>query len=139
MPPAGEFAELKGKLIRPVKGKVTKKFGQDRHPKFGTVTFNNGINITAAPGSPIRAVAAAKVEFVDWITGYGNCIILNHGGGYYTLYAHAATILVQPGQSVASGQVIAEVGDSGSLNGYECHFEIRKSKEALNPMDWFRK
>jgi septal ring factor EnvC (AmiA/AmiB activator) len=137
--PSGEFARLKGKLARPVKGEVTRKFGQDRHPKFGTVTFNNGINIKAPAGTPIRSVAEAKVEFVDWITGYGNCIILNHGDGYYTLYAHASTIFVQPGQMIATGDVIAEVGDSGSLNGYECHFEIRKSKQALNPMDWFRK
>lgn len=139
VPAAGEFAKLKGKLIRPVEGQLTRNFGQDRHPKFGTVTFNNGINIKAPAGSPIRAVAPAKVEFVDWITGYGNCIILNHGDGYYTLYAHASTILIQPGQVVATGDVIAEVGDTGSLNGYECHFEIRKSKEALNPMDWFRR
>ena len=79
--PAGDFVKLKGKLIRPVKGKITKKFGKDRHPKFGTVTFNNGVNIKAGAGAPIRAVAKGKVEFVDWIAGYGNCIILNHGGG----------------------------------------------------------
>jgi len=135
----GQFAELKGKLMRPVKGKITKKFGQDKHPKFGTVTFNNGVNIKASAGSPIRAVAAARVEFVDWISGYGNCIILNHGEGYYTLYAHTAQIFVKAGQMVALGDVIAEVGDSGSLNGYECHFEIRKSKQALDPMKWFAK
>jgi septal ring factor EnvC (AmiA/AmiB activator) len=135
----GGFAELKGKLMRPVKGKITKKFGQDKHPKFGTVTFNNGVNIKASAGSPIRAVAAGRVEFVDWISGYGNCIILNHGEGYYTLYAHTAQIFVSTGQMVALGDVIAEVGDSGSLNGYECHFEIRKSKQALDPMTWFAK
>jgi septal ring factor EnvC (AmiA/AmiB activator) len=137
--PTGDFSKLKGKLIRPVKGNITKKFGQNRHPKFGTVTFNNGVNIKAAPGTPIRAVAGGRVEFVDWISGYGNCIILNHGGGYYTLYAHVADIFVRPGQAVAPKDVIAEVGDSGSLNGYECHFEIRKAKDSLNPMDWFAK
>ncbi|MDH3214781.1 MAG: peptidoglycan DD-metalloendopeptidase family protein [Candidatus Krumholzibacteria bacterium] len=135
--PAGDFAKLKGRLIKPVKGKITKKFGQDRHPKFGTVTFNNGVNIKAPAGAPIRAVARAKVEFVDWIAGYGNCIILNHGGGYYTLYAHVAEIFVKTGDMVSQKEVIAEVGDTGSLNGYECHFEIRKSKQALNPMAWF--
>jgi septal ring factor EnvC (AmiA/AmiB activator) len=137
--PDGDFAKLKGKLMRPVKGTVTRKFGQDRHPKFGTVTFNNGVNIKADPGTPIRAVAAGVVEFVDWITGYGNCIILNHGGGYYTLYAHVADTFARSGQAVAAREVIAEVGDTGSLNGYECHFEIRKSKEALDPMKWFAK
>jgi murein DD-endopeptidase MepM/ murein hydrolase activator NlpD len=135
----GEFAKLKGKLIRPVSGKVTKKFGKDRHPKFGTVTFNNGINIKAKAGSPIRAVAGGKVEFVDWISGYGNCIIINHGGGYYTLYAHAEAIFVASGQQVAGREVIAEVGDTGSLNGYECHFEIRQGKEPVDPSAWFAK
>ena len=137
--PSGEFGKLKGKLIRPVDGKVTKKYGQDRHPKFGTVTFNNGVNIKAPAGAPIRAVATGKVEFVDWISGYGNCIILNHGDGYYTLYAHTAQIFVTLGQMVSQNEVIAEVGDSGSLNGFECHFEIRKSKQALDPMKWFAK
>ncbi len=132
-----DFSALKGKLIRPVSGRVTKNFGQEKHPKFGTVTFNNGVNIKAPSGAPIRAVATGKVEFVDWISGYGNCIILNHGGGYYTLYAHTAEIFVRSGQVVSQNDVIAEVGDSGSLEGYECHFEIRKSKQALDPMKWF--
>ena len=137
--PAGEFGKLKGSLMRPVEGKITKKFGKDKHPKFGTVTFNNGVNIKAPAGAPIKAVAAGRVEFVDWISGYGNCIILNHGGGYYTLYAHTSQIFVRTGQMVSLGDVIGEVGDSGSLNGYECHFEIRKSKQALDPMKWFAK
>jgi septal ring factor EnvC (AmiA/AmiB activator) len=137
--PTGEFAELKGKLIRPVSGEITKKFGKDKHPKFGTVTFNNGVNIKAPAGAPIKAVATGRVEFVDWISGYGNCIILNHGEGYYTLYAHTAQIFVKTEQMVSRGDVIAEVGNSGSLNGYECHFEIRKSKQALDPIKWFAK
>lgn len=135
--PAGGFAGLKGKLPRPVEGEVIGTFGQSRHPRFGTVTFNNGIDIQARAGAPIRAVAAGRVEFVDWIEGYGNCIIVNHGGGYYTLYAHAQEILVRADDNVSAGAVIAEVGDSGSLNGYACHFEIRKAKQALNPMEWF--
>jgi septal ring factor EnvC (AmiA/AmiB activator) len=100
------------------------------------VTYNNGIDIRAPKGAPIRSVATGRVELVDWIVGYGNCIIINHGGGYYTLYAHADNIFVALSQNVAGGEVIAEVGDSGSLNGYECHFEIRKSKQALNPSEW---
>jgi len=137
--PTGDFGALKGHLIQPVEGKVIKKFGKDRHPEFGTVTFNNGIDIEAPSGAPIRAVADGRAEFVDFISGYGNCIILNHGGGYYTLYAHASKMFVRKGQSVKARDVIAEVGDSGSLSGYQCHFEIRKSKEALNPSSWLRK
>jgi septal ring factor EnvC (AmiA/AmiB activator) len=135
----GDFAKLKGFLIRPVEGKLIRSFGRYRHPKFGTVTFNSGIDIQAPSGTPIRAVAKGVVEFMDWIAGYGKCVILNHGQGYYTLYAHVSTLFVQPERQVEQGDVIAEVGDSGSLEGFVCHFEIRKSKEALDPMAWFTK
>jgi len=84
-------------------------------------------------------VAKGVVEFMDWIAGYGKCVILNHGQGYYTLYAHVSSLFVQQGREVEQGDVIAEVGDSGSLEGFACHFEIRKSKEALDPMEWFAK
>ena len=135
--PDGDFAKLKGRMIKPVDGKIVRRFGKIKHPKYGTVTFNNGVDISASSGDPIRAVATGQVEFVDWIEGYGKCVILNHGGGYYTLYAHVATTYVNQGQRVEFGTVIAEVGDSGSLNGFECHFEIRKSKQALDPSTWF--
>jgi septal ring factor EnvC (AmiA/AmiB activator) len=132
-----DFGKLKGKLIRPVDGKIVRGFGKQRHPKYGTVTFNNGVDIGSTAGAPIRTVAPGMVEFVDWIDGYGKCIILNHGGGYYTLYAHVSATFVAQGQTVAGGEVIAEVGDTGSLGGFDCHFEIRKSKQALNPMECF--
>ncbi len=137
--PTGGFAALKGKLRRPVDGRVIGTFGKSKHPRFGTITFNNGIDIEAQPGTPIRSVAAGRVEFVDWIEAYGNCIIINHGGGYYTLYAHASDTFVQPDQNVPANGVIGEVGDTGSLQGYACHFEIRKSKQALDPSEWFAK
>ena len=133
----GDFGKLKGKMIRPVDGRIVRGFGQQRHPKYGTVTFNNGVDIGSSAGAPVRAVASGLVEFVDWIDGYGKCIILNHAGGYYTLYAHVSATYVAQGQKVTGGEVIAEVGDTGSLDGFECHFEIRKSKQALNPMEWF--
>lgn len=135
--PDVEFGKLKGQMIRPVEGKIVRGFGTHKHPKYGTVTFNNGVDIGSTSGAPIRAVASGLVEFVDWIDGYGKCIILNHGGGYYTLYAHVSTTFISQGQKVAGGDVIAEVGDTGSLSGFECHFEIRKSKQALNPVEWF--
>jgi septal ring factor EnvC (AmiA/AmiB activator) len=139
LPGSGEFAAMKGKLPWPVQGKVRRGFGESRHPKYGTVTFNNGIDIEAASGSPILAVASGVVEYVDWIDAYGKCIIVNHGGGYYTLYAHVSTALVTQGQKVAIGDVIAEVGDTGSLSGFECHFEVRQGKQALDPRAWLKK
>jgi septal ring factor EnvC (AmiA/AmiB activator) len=139
LPPSGEFAAMKGRLIWPVSGKVIRGFGKHTHPKYGTVTMNNGLDISASAGAPIVAVAAGFVEFVDWIDAFGKCVILNHGGGYYTLYAHVGETDVSQGQKVGRGQVIAEVGDTGSLEGYICHFEIRRARQALNPADWLSK
>jgi septal ring factor EnvC (AmiA/AmiB activator) len=139
LPPTGEFASMKGRLIWPVAGKVIRGFGKHTHPKYGTVTMNNGLDISAKAGSPIVAVAAGFVEFVDWIDAFGKCVIVNHGGGYYTLYAHVADTSVSQGQKVGRGQVIAEVGDTGSLEGYICHFEIRQARKALNPAEWLTK
>lgn len=139
LPPSGEFASMKGRLIWPVAGKVIRGFGKHTHPKYGTVTMNNGLDISARAGAPIVAVAAGFVEFVDWIDAFGKCVIVNHGGGYYTLYAHVADTNVSQGQKVARGQAIAEVGDTGSLEGYVCHFEIRQARKALNPAEWLSK
>jgi septal ring factor EnvC (AmiA/AmiB activator) len=139
LPASGEFAAMKGRLIWPVSGKVIRGFGKHTHPKYGTVTMNNGLDISAKAGAPIVAVASGMVEFVDWIDAFGKCVILNHGGGYYTLYAHVADTNVSQGQKVGRGQAIAEVGDTGSLEGYVCHFEIRQARKALNPSDWLTK
>ncbi len=130
-----DFSGLKGRLIRPVEGNTVREFGRFRHPEFGTVTFNSGIDIEARSGSPVRAVAKGRVEYVDVLPGYGNCIIINHGGGYYTLYAHADRSLVAQGDKVDAGVVIAEVGSAAES---PIHFEIRKSKKALDPMEWLK-
>ena len=130
-----DFPRLKGRLIRPVEGNTVREFGRFKHPEFGTVTFNSGIDIEARSGSPVRAVAKGRVEYVDVLPGYGNCIIINHGGGYYTLYAHADRSLVEQGDKVDAGKVIAEVGPEAES---PIHFEIRKSKKALDPIEWFR-
>jgi len=136
LPSTGEFAALKGRLMWPVSGKIIRGYGKHTHPKYGTVTMNNGVDISASSGAPIVAVAAGVVEFVDWIDSFGKCVILNHGGGYYTLYAHVADTSVSQGQKIGRGQVIASVGDTGSLDGYVCHFEIRKARAALDPAEW---
>lgn len=139
LPPTGEFAALRGRLLWPVAGKIIRGFGKHTHPKYGTVTMNNGVDIQAPAGAPIVAVATGVVEFVDWIDAFGKCVILNHGGGYYTLYAHVASTMVSQGQKVGRGQAIAEVGDTGSLEGYVCHFEVRQGRKAMNPTEWLGK
>jgi septal ring factor EnvC (AmiA/AmiB activator) len=138
LPLLGDFGKNRGRLPWPATGRVAQGFGQQTNPRFGTSTFNSGIDIAAAFGAPIQAVSGGRVEYVNWLEGYGKCVILNHGSGYYTLYAHASEISVQVGKDVAAGEVIGRVGDTGSTSGTVLHFEIRRGKEALNPLEWFR-
>ena len=136
--PEGQLGHGRGSLPWPVRGSILERFGPNRHPKFGTVTINNGIDIAAPEGAEIHVVDKGTVEFVDWYEGYGQTIIVNHGGGFYTLYAHCGTVSVAQGQQVAAEQVIARVGDTGSIRGPELHFEVRRGKNAVDPLDWLR-
>ena len=113
-------------------------FGNQKNARFGTSTYNSGIDIAASFGTAIKAVSKGRVDYVSWLDGYGKCAILNYGGGFYTLYAHASEILVTIGKEVAAGEIIGRVGDTGSTIGTALHFEIRQGKTALNPLDWFR-
>jgi septal ring factor EnvC (AmiA/AmiB activator) len=137
LPPEGTgFAEARGRLPWPVQGKVIRWFGIQKESRFGTSTFNGGIDIRAPQGAEVLAVHRGRADYVNWLPGYGQCIILNHGSGYYTLYAHTSRVFVTPGDFVATGDVIATVGDTGSLLGEVLHFEIRKDAEPLNPAPW---
>jgi septal ring factor EnvC (AmiA/AmiB activator) len=133
---ASDLAAAEGSVPWPVSGKVVTKFGANVNPRFGTSTYSNGIDIGCAAGTPVRCVADGKVEFVDKLAGYGGCIIVNHGRGYYTLYAHSTNVLVRVGQEIKGGDVIAEVEGGASLKGNVLHFEIRKGKDALDPLHW---
>jgi septal ring factor EnvC (AmiA/AmiB activator) len=133
-----EFEAAKGRLPWPVEGKVTRWFGVQKDKRFGTSTFNGGIDIEAERKADVIAVHGGRADYVDWLPGYGQCIIINHGGGYFTLYAHTASVFVSAGDAVAAGQVIASVGDTGSLLGDALHFEIRKDAEPINPASWLR-
>jgi len=132
----GDFVSLKGRMPRPVDGTVSRNFGSFKHPEYGTVTYNTGIDIDTRAGEPVRAVARGRVEYAGELAGYGNCIIVNHGGGYYTLYAHASKVFVQQGSQVERGSLIAEAGEETEGAGATLHFEIRQSKKALDPAEW---
>jgi septal ring factor EnvC (AmiA/AmiB activator) len=132
------FAASKGKLPWPVKGDVTRWFGVQKDKRFGTSTFNGGIDIRAEREADVIAVHEGRADYVDWLPGYGQCIILSHGDGYYTLYAHTSRVFVSPGDLVKRGDVIATVGDTGSLVGDVLHFEIRKDAEPVNPAPWLQ-
>lgn len=130
------FARLRGRMPWPVRGRVVDGFGTHKHPKHGTETFNSGIDISANEGDPVHAVARGQVEYVAWLDGYGKTIILNHGAGYYTVYAHLSETLVAESQAIEPGQVIGRVGDTGSLEGPELHFEVRDKASPVDPRIW---
>ncbi|MCX5753488.1 MAG: peptidoglycan DD-metalloendopeptidase family protein [Candidatus Krumholzibacteria bacterium] len=134
-----DFPALKGRMRSPVEGRQVRGFGESKHPEFGTVTFNPGVDIEARAGSPVRAVARGKVEYASLLPGFGNCIIIAHGQGYYTLYAHTSKIFVKKDAMVNAGDVVAEAGGASAETGSAFHFEIRKSKKALDPADWLGK
>ena len=138
-PYTGNFAQGRGSLDWPVRGELVGRFGPEKHPRWGTTTLNNGVDISTPIGTPVHAVAKGRVDYTsDDFGTYGQIIILNHGDGYYTLYGHLSDISVTNGQEVQSGQTIARSGDTGSLKGAILHFEVRKGGTSLDPQGWLR-
>jgi septal ring factor EnvC (AmiA/AmiB activator) len=136
--PATTFDQRRGKLRWPVSsGAIASRFGQQVHPTLKTITQNTGIDISVPVGSDVVAVADGEVSVLSFIPGYGNLLILNHYGGYRTVYAHLSDIAVSEEQAVREGQVIARSGDS--LSGAVLHFEIWKDREKQNPEWWLVK
>ncbi len=131
-----DFSQLRGRMPWPVLGRVISTFGPQKHAKYATVTFNSGIDIAARVGESVRAVAAGRVEYVSWLDGYGRTVIVNHGEGFYTVYAHLSEVLVIEKQGVDPGHLLARVGDTGSLDGPKLHFEVRDKAEAVDPLRW---
>lgn len=132
------FASLRGRLSWPADGRVVAEYGPQVNPRFGTKTFRNGIDIEANEGSNIAAVFPGHVVYTGWFRGYGNLIIVDHGGEYYTVYAHAADIRVSEGDEVKQGQIIGTVGDTGSLQGPRLYFEVRHEGKPQDPAQWLR-
>ena len=122
-----------GSMIWPVGGTVTSEFGWRTHPISGTQKFHSGIDIGADYGSPIAAAQAGTVEYAGWISGYGNAVIINHGGGITTLYGHNQSLAVSVGQQVSQGETIAYCGSTGNSTGPHCHFEVRQNGEPVSP------
>lgn len=132
------FPEYKGLLKMPVKGKIINFYGTYKNRKFNIVNFRGGIDIKAERGEPIRAVCSGKVLYSEWFKGYGNLIIIDHGDNYYTLYAHAEELFTARGDTVELGEVVATVGDTGTIIGPNLHFEIRHHGKPVNPLLWIK-
>jgi len=128
----------KGRLTLPVKGTIVERFGRHKHPEFNSFTFSNGISVTAPAGTPIHAVFDGEVIFADYFKGYGNMIIVDHGGGFFSLYAHAASVAKKVGSKVARNDVLASVGDVDSSKGSLLYFELRYQGKPVDPAPWFR-
>lgn len=125
-----------GELMHPSDGPITSGFGWRRHPILGYVRFHSGVDFGASYGSVIRAAESGRVIFAGWYSGYGNAVIINHGGGIATLYGHTSKLYVAEGQTVQVGQAIAAVGSTGLSTGPHLHFEVRKNGEPVDPMPY---
>lgn len=117
---------------------ISSEFGYRIHPIYGTYTGHSGVDITGGGiyGTPILAAKAGKVVIAEWYYGYGNCVIIDHGNGYSTLYGHCSSLACSSQQWVAQGQTIAYVGNTGDSTGAHLHFEVRNNGECVDPMNY---
>lgn len=117
---------------------ITSSFGNRLHPVLKQWIFHTGVDIGCSSGKNILAAASGKVIMAQYYGAYGNCVMIDHGGGIVTLYGHASSLCVSTGTQVTSGQVIAKVGSTGRSTGPHLHFEVRKNGEYVNPMSYFQ-
>ena len=132
-PPSGDFTITN----RPTAGALTSPFGPRVHPIFGTTRTHNGIDLNGDTGDLILAANDGVVLSAGWRTGYGNAIVITHGGGYTTLYAHLYDIDVSTGQQVSGGDAIGLLGSTGWSTGPHLHFEVRLDGTALDPVGFY--
>jgi septal ring factor EnvC (AmiA/AmiB activator) len=133
-----QFSDHKGLLIRPVNGKIISLYGPYKNPKYNITNFRSGIDIRADNGEPVRSVFKGKVLYSSWFKTYGNMIIIDHGKNFYTVYAHLEEVFKTKGDDVETGEVIATVGDTGSMTGTKLYFEVRHHGKPVNPLPWLK-
>ena len=133
------FAKQKGRLPPPIKGKIISSFGTKRKGDYNAFTFQSGIDIKAERGTPVKNVFSGEVMFAQWLKGYGNLMIINHGNNYYTLYAHVEELHKKKGERVDTGEIIGTAGDTGSIKGPCLHFEVRHHGKPVDPLKWLKK
>jgi len=126
----------KGIFQLPSKGNIISNYGKQKQENLNAYIFNSGIDIGAALGETIRAASFGKVIYIGNIKGYGDIIILDHGGNVTTLYAHLAKVLVKINDQVQKGQIIGQVGTSGGVPSPRLHFEVRVEGKPVDPFDW---
>ncbi len=129
------FPALRGKLALPVAGEIMARFGQAR---AGGGPSWKGLFIKARSGQPVRAVGSGQVVFADWLRGFGNLLIVDHGGGYLSLYSNNESLYKQAGDSVRAGDTVATVGNTGGQEESGLYFELRHQGQPFDPLSWVR-
>ncbi len=127
------FASLRGKLRLPVRGEVTNRFGASRED---TGVSWKGLFIKSNEGSDVKSVADGRVVFADWMRGFGNLIIVDHGSGYMSLYGNNQAVLKHVGEEVDAGDTIASVGNSGGNESNGLYYELRRNSQPFDPLSW---
>lgn len=125
-----------GRFMWPCNGPITSYYGWRTHPIFGTTKYHSGMDIAVDTGTPIQAADSGTVVYSGWLGGYGNCVMIDHGGGLVTLYGHNSALNVSEGQYVNKGTVIAYAGSTGYSTGPHCHFEVRLHGELTEPLNY---
>jgi septal ring factor EnvC (AmiA/AmiB activator) len=133
-----KFEKRKGQLIWPVQGAVLQKFGKVIHPVYKTVTLNNGIDILGRAGQSVSCVAPGTVVYVGRMRGLGRFMVVDHSGGYMSIYANLATVGVNAQQTVEAGMLLGTIGEPQVSQEARLHFEIRQSTESLDPQQWLK-
>ncbi len=131
------FATPKGSPVE--EGYISSSFGRRKHPKTGRRDFHSGVDIAAWPGTPVRATADGIVSFSGWSGGSGKLVVIEHGFGFTTCYAHNKKIRVKVGQKVRKGDIISYVGSTGNTTGSHVHYEIWIDKKPVNPKTYLRR
>ena len=129
------FSSLRGRLRLPVRGELTGRFGA---PRGAAGSETKGVFIRAPAGEPVRAVAAGQVVYADWMRGFGNLLIIDHGEKYLSIYANNEALLKQVGDTVASGETVATTGASGGNEETGLYFELRHLSRAFDPLSWVK-
>jgi septal ring factor EnvC (AmiA/AmiB activator) len=132
----GAFSSLRGKLILPVRGELIQRFGA---PRGAAGTETKGVFIRAPQGQPVRAIARGQVVYADWMRGFGNLLIVDHGESYLSIYANNESLLKELGEAVAPGEPIATTGSSGGNEETGLYFEMRHLGRAFDPLSWVKK
>jgi murein DD-endopeptidase MepM/ murein hydrolase activator NlpD len=125
-----------GQFTWPVYGEITSPFGWRIHPIWGSEIFHAGLDIAADYGQPVVAADSGTVVYAGWMGGYGNAVMIDHGGGIVTLYGHNSSLTVGVGENVSKGQTIALAGSTGNSTGPHCHFEVRVHGEVVQPLNY---